>query len=92
MPVHEVQPPDSLKMLDLANQYEGELLTYEQLAQKLGVSIADAENVTKQEILDLANACFGVQTNEKVLALSKAEQIKVTATAAAALDHLVYGY
>ncbi len=70
--------------LEAATEYEGENLTYGELAQVLGLN-TEGETLST---VDLINACMGVNENPVVQALPAEQRIKVISSAAGAIEEL----
>lgn len=84
----DTQPLREFQDLELANYYDGPLMTYEELAQMLGVSFKDPTNITPEERLAFARACLETAENPHVQKLERGKRIRVYASAEYAFQNL----
>jgi len=86
--VRRVELLRALVDLEVVADYEGENLTWEELAKALGVEPNEAGNL---DGVELFNACLGAMSNPEVRALPTEQRLRVIRSAADALGALRSG-
>lgn len=82
---HRADLVRQLADLEAASEFDGENLTYQELANALGVSTR-GDNINT---VDLVNACLSVGSNPAIRRLPTAERVRVISSAAGALEELL---